>query len=155
MRKTNVKKTLSGSTAQTLIRSVRIEDGKLFVTDKFGVVYRLCRHVPTDNARLSMTTGHWSGLLLLNDWTRAELAWWEEAVDALTPPENIFLLLSEGKVVGHVAQESACTPQGYVTMHPFRMNNAAGRPVPALGEPFTPAPPAQRPPRMRGPSKTL
>jgi len=85
----------------------------------------------------------------MDDWSEAELAWWEAQLEELQPSEVVWLLLDEdGVVVGHLAAQGlAANPE---RAHPFRLNNAARRPLPALGEPYAPPPEPVRPRRTRG-----
>jgi hypothetical protein len=85
----------------------------------------------------------------MDEWCEAELAWWEAQLDVLTPGRVTWLLLNDdGVVVGHLAAaELAHDP---ALAHPFRLDNAARRPLPALGERYAPPAEPVRPRRTRG-----
>ena len=149
MNQKRTRKTLDGSTAQTLLKSARIEDGRLLVEGKHGATY-VAQRSPSGALGVREVTSGWGVALELDAWGRAELAWWEAQLEALTPARTVWLLLDGGVVVGHLAApELAHDPEA---AHPWRVNNAAQRPVPALGEPYEPPPEPVRPRRTRGPS---
>jgi len=147
------KKTFHDQTAQSFLKSARIEGGRLLVEDWHGATYA-ARRSPTDPDVLVLAdvASGWGAALVMDDWSRAELAWWESELEALTPARTVWLLLdAAGSVVGHLASaELARAPEA---AHPFRLNNAAGRPLPALGEPYAPPPEPVRPRRTRGLSR--
>lgn len=147
------KKTFRDQTAQSFLKSARIERGRLLVDDWQGVSYAAQRSsVDPDVLVLTDVASGWGAALWMDAWCRAELAWWESELEALTPAQTVWLLLDEaGVVVGHLAAaELAAVPEA---AHPFRCNNAAGRPLPALGEPYAPPPPPVRPRMTRGLSR--
>ena len=144
----NPKHTFYGQTAQSLLKSAHIVDGRLLVRDRNG---SSCRVQRAPNGALSVTdvASGWGAALLMDDWCRAELAWWEAQLDALTPGRTVWVVLEvSGVVVGHLAApELAHDPE---RAHPFRVDNAARRPLPALGEPYSPPPEPVRPRKTRG-----
>ncbi len=143
------KKTFRDQSAQSFLKSAQIVDGRLLVRDWEGLTYRAQRSSSGDALTLTDVASGWGAALLMDDWCRAELAWWEAQLDALTPGRKVWLLLDEpGVVVGHLAApELAHDPE---RAHPFRLDNAAARPLPALGEPYSPPPKPVRPRRTRG-----
>lgn len=142
------KKTFRSQTAQSLLKTARIVDGRLLVNDWEGITYHAQRSPIGALALTDVSTG-WGASLLMDAWCEAELAWWEVQLDNLQPSRVVWLLLDEGGVVvGHLAaQELAIDPE---RAHPFRLNNAARRPLPKLGEPYAPPTEPVRPRRTRG-----
>lgn len=147
MAKKQAKKTVGDTTAQGLLNSARIENGALFVRDRYGVHYKVHR-TPQDDLAVIEVACCWAGVLRMNDWAKAELAWLESKLDAATPPQFVYLLLKGGLVCGHANAPDVAAP--HITVHPFRINNAANAPLPAIGAPYTPPPPPVRPKRTRG-----
>lgn len=150
MRSKKPKLTLHGTSAQLILKSARIENGKLLVNDKTGVTYAAQRSSADALLLVDIACG-WSAALVMDDWCKAELAWWESQLDALTPAQTVYVLIGEsGVVVGHLLDpELSAFP---AAAYPFRVNNAARRPLPALGEKYTPVPAPVRPRRTRGAS---
>ena len=148
MKQKKPKKTFLDQNAQSFLKTARIVAGRLLVNDRRGATYHAQRS-PSGVLALTDTAYGWGAALLMDDWSEAELAWWEAQLEELQPSEVVWLLLDEdGIVVGHLAaQELAANPE---RAHPFRLNNAARRPLPALGEPYAPPPEPIRPRRTRG-----
>lgn len=142
-----VKKTVGDTTAQGLLNNARIENGALLTRDRYGVNY-VVRQTAQGNLSVIATDGGWSAVLRMNDWAKAELAWWEAKLDATTPPQLVYLLLKDGVVCGHANEPDVAAP--HIAVHPFRVNNAANRPLPAIGASYAPPPPPVRPKRTRG-----
>lgn len=146
------KKTFHDQTAQSLMKSARIVGGRLLVNDWRGETYAAQRSPAGDALLVVDVASGWGAALVMDEWCRAELAWWEAQLDALTPGRVVWLLLDElGVVVGHLAAPELALDGAAV--HPFRLNNAALRPLPALGEPYAPPPEPVRPRRTRGLSR--
>lgn len=150
MNQKSPKKSVNGTSTQSLLKTARIAGERLLVEDKAGVTY-VAHRGPHGTVHLVQRGGLWSGFLALDAWSELELAWWEERLEEHTPAREVWLLVSEeGRVVGHLsAPEYAADPR---RAHPFRINNSAQRPVPALGDEYAPRAPAVRPPRTRGAS---
>ncbi len=144
------KKTLRDQTAQSLLKSARIDGGRLLVKDRWGTPYVAQRSPSGGAITLTDAASGWTGALVMDAWCAAELAWWEAQLDALTPGREIWLLLDpEWVVVGHLAHRHlALNPSA---ARPWRIDNAARRPLPALGERYAPQL-LLRPRRTRGPS---
>lgn len=142
------KKTFRDQTAQAYLKTARIENGRLLVNDRQGILYHAQRS-PEGALTLTDVGSGWGAVLSLDAWGEAELAWWEAQLDAAQPSRVVWLLLDEGgTVVGHLAEQGlAFAPE---RAHPFRLNNAARRPLPALGEPYSPPSEPVRPRRTRG-----
>lgn len=145
------KKTLRDQTAQSLLKSARIVGGRLLVEGRAGNAYAAQRSASGGALTLTDVASGWTAALLMDAWCAAELAWWEAELDALTPGREVWLLVdSERVVVGHLAaRDLAHDPD---RAHPWRVDNAARRPLPALGERYEPTPVA-RPRRTRGPAR--
>jgi len=143
------KKTFRDQTAQSFLKSARLVDGQLLVTDWQGTIYRAQRSPSGQELALADVTVGFGALLSLDAWGAAELAWWEAAIDALSPAQELWLVVDEeGVVVGHLLDPAhAANPE---RAYAFRINNAARRPVPALGSYWAPAPVPERPIRTRG-----
>lgn len=148
MKRQNPKKTVCDTSTQSLLKTARLEGPELIVTDRAGNNYAAFR-TPDGHLCVRDKLIYWSGLLLMDEWSSAELAWWEEQIDALTPANIVWLVLDDNNtVVGHVLAPELLADED--SAHPFRTNNAAGRALPALGAKFVPPPVAARPRRYRG-----
>jgi hypothetical protein len=150
MKPQRFKKTLCETTTQSFLKSARIVDGQLWVQDRRGASYRAQRTPCGAGLLLTDAVSGWSGRLVLDAWSAAELAWWEHELDAASAGAVIWVLVEgpDSVVVGHaVRRDLAARPED---AHPFRVGNAAGRRLPALGERYVPPPPPVRPRRTRG-----
>jgi hypothetical protein len=148
MKQKKPKKTFLDQNAQSFLKSARIVDGRLLVSDRRGASYHAQRS-PSGALALTDIANGWGASLLMDAWCEAELAWWEAQLEELQPSEVVWLLLDEGGVVvGHLAAQDLAINQERA--HPFRLNNAARRPLPALGELYSPPPEPVRPRRTRG-----
>lgn len=158
MRQKTPKKTIGGASTQALMKTAKIVSGELVLNDRDGVTYTAHR-TPDNNLAVLAKTGYWSGVLQLDGWSDAELTYWEAELDKLTPAEEVLLLCdaTSGKVVGHMSPAVAAAAEGLfgpsVVIHPFRLNNAAGKVLPALGDVYFPPPAPVRPRRTRGLSR--
>lgn len=151
MNKRRPKKTLCGRNTQTIARTLRITEGTLRITADDGLEYTV-HSTPAGTMQINLIGSKWKGELLMNAWTRAELLWWEAQLDAATPSQLTHLILDpDNTVVGRVDTDTELSPP--LRTVPFKVNNAAQRPVPELGETYVVPGAAVRPKRMRGPDK--
>ena len=147
MKQKKAKKTIGDTTAHGLLHSAQIEQGFLVVLDRYGIKYRARRTVQDELAVVSVD-GCWSGLLRMDAWAKAELEWWEAQLDAAADPQLAYLLLVDGVVAGRVLDPALVRADVHV--HPFRVNNAANRQLPAIGDAYSPPIASARPKRTRG-----
>lgn len=160
MKQKSPKKTFRGRTAQTLVRSARIEGQQLVLTAPGALTtgawamiahYSVC--ITPAGCMDLRQIGGWgdSALLSMNDWTRKELVWWVAQLDATIPGQFTHLIVDpDNTVVGRVDCDAAVNPP--LRTVAFKINNAAREPVPAIGTTYSPPAAPVRPPRVRGPS---
>lgn len=122
--------------------------GALRTADKSGQVYTIER-APERTARVTRLGGGWAAVVALDAWCEGELAWWEGQLDAAAQGPEVWVLVDEQhSVVGHLSDARWGAAPGRA--HAFLVDNAARRPLPALGERYVPPAAPARPKRTRG-----
>jgi hypothetical protein len=151
MTQNSAKKTVNETTTAALLKTARIVGETLRLRDKYGSEYTAHR-TAQGKLQITLANGSWRGLLLLDEWSDKELAWWEAKLDALSPPHVVYLALQEKScvVLGHLTTIEACAAG--VKVHPFRVNNAARQALPPLGTVYVVPRPPERPRMTRGAS---